>query len=109
MAYDPLKRQRRLLQEAIDRPDQYTSVAPHNTIPHLGSALYAVALDIFEQCGSVDDFCIQYGVDHHASECIIFGGTNRLIFNSYGWHASKRHCRDKFLERFTAAGFGDVQ
>jgi len=62
-------------------------------------SVLSIAEDIFSQCTKDPiDFCVQ----HIDDAAIIFGGTNRLIFNRHGWYISESHCTDKFIENFNS-------
>jgi len=61
----------------------------------LGRSVAEIAADIFADCGSPADFCIQ----HNAGDSIVFGGSNRLTLSARGWKASLIHCSPKFLTR----------
>lgn len=68
--------------------DQMTSI---------GEIIIEQAIEIFETCGSKDDFCIQ----SISFDSIVFGGWNRLIFRpELGWYISESHCNNKFKEAF---------
>lgn len=63
--------------------------------------LYAVesmARRIFRECGAEDDFCIQYVSD----VAIVFGGTNRLVLNRWGWQLDREYCTPNFIKAFDA-------
>jgi len=62
---------------------------------HAGLIVYMAAQEYFENC--LDDFCLQ----HPGDECIIFGGTNRLIWRAKtGFKADASYCTPEFLAHF---------
>jgi len=58
----------------------------------IGERVCDMAREIFEFCGAADDYCHQGG--------LVFGGTNRIMLNKWGWTADKGLCTARFLDRF---------
>ena len=99
-------------QEHIDRLSERTRQALDQLIPpdtqvpdnffadKAKGLLYAIvarAADFFAYCP--DDFCI--GSINESGGVIVFGGTNRLIWNAkYGYHPDRSYCTSRFLEQF---------
>ncbi len=51
--------------------------------------------------GDPYDFCVQ----HVSPDCIVFGGTNRLVWSpGRGFQPSRSHCTPAFLARCAAIG-----
>jgi hypothetical protein len=63
----------------------------------IGILVAEAAQEIFEKCGAEDDYCIQtVGFD-----CVIFGGTNRVIFRPLsGFCLDPEYCTDRFTIAF---------
>jgi len=60
----------------------------------VGTIVTKAAMDIFEKCGNLDDFCIQ-----HVGQVAVFGGCNRLLFSPLnGFYPDRSYCTEKFLE-----------
>jgi len=63
-----------------------------------GMVIVEAAYDIFDQCGSPDDFCIQHC---DGCDCIIFGGLNRLIYRPMqGFWPDRSYCSQRFLSNW---------
>ena len=58
----------------------------------IGIEIVEMAQELFNKCGSIDDFCWQSG--------LTFGGTNRVTLGINGWIASGSHCTERFLQEF---------
>ena len=58
------------------------------------------ALHLFEECGQIDDFCVQA----IGFNCVIFGGINRVHWGlNVGFWADEDYCTDQFIENFNLA------
>lgn len=82
-------------------------VCPAHTA--LGLAVSVAAFDIFQGAGCASDFCFQ-NITESPGLCSIFGGFNRLRFNSqprHGggcWDYSKSHCTEDFIAHCESLG-----
>lgn len=65
-------------------------------LQEMGCAVMEIAEQIFHYCRADEDFCVQFiGTSH-----MVFGGTNRLTFNRFGWNADRRYCTPQFIRLF---------
>ena len=62
----------------------------------IGETVTDIAYAIFTRCGAASDYCLQ----HNGGDCLVFGGTNRLIFNAQGWSIDESHCTPHFIKAF---------
>ena len=62
----------------------------------IGELVFNQAQEIFIQCGTEEDFCVQ-----DVGSVAVFGGTNRLIFSPRkGFYPDKSYCTDRFIDLF---------
>jgi hypothetical protein len=68
-----------------------------NHLQNIGGMVIEEAEQIFTECGSPDDFCIQCSVGYS----VVFGGLNRLLWTSKGGFKPDRcYCSKRFLENW---------
>ena len=62
----------------------------------IGELVIEEAMDIFCECQAESDFCVQ-----HVGQCVVFGGSNRLIFSvKTGFRPDRSYCSARFLENW---------
>jgi len=71
----------------------------NSQLKEMGEIVVERARDIFCDCQAEDDFCIQ----HISGTIVVFGGTNRLIFDPItGFRADREYCTKRFLDTFNS-------
>ena len=72
----------------------------------IGQGVIGAAREIFKECGSGEDFCIQHVGDGSA----VFGGNNRLLFSyGNGFRPDEKLCTKRFLAAWEKLGKGNKE
>lgn len=69
----------------------------HDELLSIGEQVCEAAMELFEKCGSKDDFCIQDA----SGPNIVFGGLNRVLFHPvHGFWLDRSYCSPQFIKKF---------